>query len=68
MRGIYRIYFHPLKGFHGPRLSAFTRIPYIYAIATGKQHIYLSDLHDRYGEVVRVSPDELSFINTQAWR
>ena len=28
----------------------------------------LRSLHDRYGDVVRVAPDELSFVNPKAWK
>lgn len=29
--------------------------------------MYVSKLHVKYGDVVRISPDELSFISPQAW-
>lgn len=68
LRGIYRLYFHPLSRYPGPKLSAFTRIPYLKAQFTGAAHTYHRQLHERYGTVVRVSPDELSFNDPQAWR
>jgi cytochrome P450 len=68
VRGIYRVYFHPLSRFPGPRVSAFTRIPHITAIAAGQLPRYVAELHEQYGEVVRISPDELSFTNPKAWR
>ncbi|KAH7079034.1 cytochrome P450 [Paraphoma chrysanthemicola] len=67
-RGVYRVYFHPLHGFPGPKASAFTRLPHLNAIRRGKVHIYVAQLHEQYGEVVRISPDELSFLNPRVWR
>jgi hypothetical protein len=67
-KGVYRVFFHPLRSFPGPKLSAFSRLPRHYAIWSGNLMPYLIKLHAQYGEVVRVSPDELSFIHPDAWR
>ncbi|KAF2034339.1 cytochrome P450 [Setomelanomma holmii] len=67
-RGIYRVYFHPLSRFPGPKLSAFTRFPHHRAVGKGKLPQYVAKLHEQYGEVVRISPDELSFLHANAWR
>ncbi|KAF2280273.1 cytochrome P450 [Westerdykella ornata] len=68
VRGIYRVYFHPLSKFPGPKFSAFTRIPHLKSIWTGKTHLYVRELHEQYGDVVRISPDELSYAHPNAWR
>ena len=34
---------------------------------SGKSHLKLSELHERYGPVVRIAPDELSYIVPEAW-
>ncbi|KAH7066434.1 cytochrome P450 [Paraphoma chrysanthemicola] len=68
LKGVHRLYFHKLSHFPGPRFSAFTRLPYIIAVATGQITQYVARLHEKYGEVVRISPDELSFLHPQAWR
>ena len=34
----------------------------------GKESVYLKQLHDAYGHVVRVRPDALSYNSAQAWR
>lgn len=62
------MYFHPLRAFPGPKFSAFTRLPRLIAIWTGDLNKYTQALHAQYGEVVRVSPTELSFIHPDAWR
>jgi cytochrome P450 len=67
-RGLYRVYFHPLSRFPGPKFSAFTRIPLLKATWAGDLHRHVAKLHEDYGEVVRISPDELSFIGPTAIR
>lgn len=37
-------------------------------LATGQRHRYNARVHEKYGEIVRTAPDQLSFINDQAWR
>lgn len=47
---------------------AATRIPYIKYLLTGQSAQGIKSLHERYGEVVRIAPDELSFIGGEAWK
>lgn len=68
LKGLYRVYFHPLSRFPGPKIYAFTRLPHLYLMYTGKSHQSVLELHRQYGEIVRLSPDELSFIHPDAWR
>jgi cytochrome P450 len=35
---------------------------------SGDYHLKLHAMHERYGPVVRVAPDELSFIDPEAWK
>jgi cytochrome P450 len=37
-------------------------------VNNGRPIQFVGGLHDRYGPVVRISPDELSFADPQAWR
>ncbi|KAL9092259.1 MAG: hypothetical protein Q9165_004433 [Trypethelium subeluteriae] len=60
---VYRLYFHPLARFPGPRFAAIT---YLYAqyydLWLGGRYVFkLQELHDRYGPVVRFMPDDLHF-------
>ena len=60
-------YTYGLRRFNGPLLASFTdawRLIYNYR-AIGKPYI---DLHNRWGDVVRVGPNALSFRNPQAIR
>jgi cytochrome P450 len=65
---IYNIYFHPLRKYPGPRLWAASRLTWAHAMQSGNYHRTLHELHTQYGPVVRVAPDELSFINAEAWK
>jgi len=37
-------------------------------VILGKKHILDEKLHAKYGEVVRIKPNQLSFIGEEAWR
>ncbi|KAF2841015.1 cytochrome P450 monooxygenase [Patellaria atrata CBS 101060] len=63
----YRLYFHPLAKFPGPKANAISPIPGIRSLLRGRLPLDNKLLHDKYGSVVRVSPNELSYNSTQAW-
>ncbi|KAL6150763.1 hypothetical protein ACJQWK_00291 [Exserohilum turcicum] len=67
-RIIYNIFLHPLRHYPGPRLWAATRLAWSHSLQSGQYHLKLDELHKHYGPVVRVAPDELSYINPEAWR
>ncbi|KAI0009074.1 cytochrome P450 monooxygenase-like protein [Xylariaceae sp. FL0662B] len=65
---VYNIWLHPLSKFPGPRLrSGIHLINYLDEIY-GTQVANTKLLHDKYGPVVRISPDSLSFSTAQAWK
>lgn len=66
-RGIYLVYFHPLRSIPGPKLWAVSRLPYIMSMFKGTYVHDLRKLHEKYGEAVRTAPDEVSFASPQAW-
>jgi cytochrome P450 len=68
MRVTYCLYFHPLARFPGPKLAAVSRIPFAAMALNGRSHQWLSQLHARYGPVVRISPGELTTISPGAWK
>ena len=69
MKAIYNIYFHPLSRFPGPAFATATKIPIAMVSWDGGLSNWLKELHDYYrSDVVRISPDELSFISPSAWK
>ncbi|KAI5795730.1 cytochrome P450 [Geopyxis carbonaria] len=64
---IYNLVFHPFRKIPGPRLYAVSRLPWIRDWLSGKLHHTVQGMHEKYGDVVRVAPDELSFIAPDAW-
>ncbi|KAJ0116066.1 hypothetical protein J7T55_005012 [Diaporthe amygdali] len=65
---IYRLFFHPIARFPGPRLAALSDLWMHWTTMTGRQHMIILDLHRKYGDVVRVGPNELSFSCVQSFR
>ncbi|TEA19177.1 Cytochrome P450 monooxygenase BOT4 [Colletotrichum sidae] len=65
---IYNAYFHKLAEFPGPLLARCSLIWRIYHSQTGRYHYAIQAQHRRYGPVVRVSPNELSFASVESWK
>ncbi|KAF7596258.1 hypothetical protein BBP40_002402 [Aspergillus hancockii] len=65
---IYNVFFHPLSKFPGPVLHSISRIPYSYKCLRGTLPFDMLDLHERYGDIVRVAPDELAVAHPNAWK
>lgn len=67
-RAIYNVYLHPLSRYPGPRLAAISSLYYIYWTNNGQLHIKLKNLHDQYGDVVRIEPSSLVYRSAQPWK
>jgi cytochrome P450 len=57
-----------LRSFPGPKLWAASSIPFTRISLSGLGPSKILELHKRYGEVVRIRPGELSFIDPSAWK
>ena len=64
----YRLLFHPLHQIPGPRLAAVSNIWHAYHARNGQMYRLGKDLHQRYGSVVRVGPNEVWFDSKEAFR
>ncbi|KAK3711338.1 hypothetical protein LTR37_009718 [Vermiconidia calcicola] len=66
---LHRLFFHPLHHIPGPWINAVSRIPYARHLIAGTTVDNVKFLHDKYGEVVRLSPNEVSFTSgDSAWQ
>jgi len=64
---VYRLYFHPLAKYPGPFLNKISPLPAISSLLRGRLPLETKQWHDKYGPVVRVMPNELSFNTANAW-
>ncbi|TLD11447.1 hypothetical protein PspLS_11952 [Pyricularia sp. CBS 133598] len=64
---VYNVYFHPLAKYPGPSLWAASQIPYAAAFSMGHGHHSIDRLHRKYGKIVRIAPDRLSFTSPESW-
>ncbi|KAL2071170.1 hypothetical protein VTL71DRAFT_12405 [Oculimacula yallundae] len=64
---IYNLFFSPLRKYPGPRSAAVSRLFITNHLLRGTQVYWLRDLHKKYGHIVRVAPDQLSFTDERAW-
>jgi hypothetical protein len=46
--------FHPLAKYPGPLICRITKIWFAMKSWSGKQHLYYYDLHQQYGDIVRI--------------
>ncbi|KAH6988304.1 benzoate 4-monooxygenase cytochrome P450, partial [Ilyonectria sp. MPI-CAGE-AT-0026] len=65
---IYNLYFHPLARYPGPFLARCSTLWRIRGFYYGTEAQDILDAHNTYGAVVRLAPDELSYINPNAWK
>ncbi|OAP59663.1 hypothetical protein AYL99_06961 [Fonsecaea erecta] len=63
---IYRVFFHPIAHFPGPKLAGLTRWYEFYyeIIQKGQMTFHIQDLHKQYGPIVRVTPNELHILDS----
>ncbi|KAF8865497.1 cytochrome P450 [Acephala macrosclerotiorum] len=63
-----RAYFNPLAKYPGPFLWSISRLPHSYYLTVGRLPFKIAEFHERYGAIVRIAPDELTFIQEEAWQ
>ncbi|KAH8658378.1 cytochrome P450 [Xylariales sp. PMI_506] len=63
----YDLFFHPLRKYPGPLLCRISKLPWDYWQLTGQLQRQVFLAHSKYGDAVRIAPDELSFASHKAW-
>ncbi|KIA75840.1 cytochrome P450 [Aspergillus ustus] len=64
---IYSLFFHPLASVPGPFINRISKLPWDYWQWSGRLPQRTAEVHLKYGHVVRIAPNELSFSNQEAW-
>ncbi|OTB04832.1 hypothetical protein M426DRAFT_11196 [Hypoxylon sp. CI-4A] len=59
-KAAYNLFFHPLASVPGPKLYALSPLPISWSRYQGRIPYTLAELHEKYGNTVRVGPDEVS--------
>ncbi|KAK4201216.1 cytochrome P450 [Triangularia verruculosa] len=63
----YNLFLHPLRALPGPKLWAATPIPYTRAWLSGRMSSHIHRLHEKYGDVIRIAPNRVSFVHPDAY-
>jgi len=61
---IYRLFFHRLRRFPGPKLAAVTKFWHVFAARSSTNYLVMQKMHEKYGKLVRTG--ELSHAMTKA--
>ncbi|XXH04521.1 hypothetical protein Hte_010937 [Hypoxylon texense] len=65
---VYNLYLHPLSHIPGPPLWIAFPVTRALGMVRGKAEFQIREAHARYGEAIRIAPNQVSFISPQAWR
>ncbi|KAE8331454.1 cytochrome P450 [Aspergillus sergii] len=63
---VYRLFLHPLRSYPGPISCRLTRFIASWHVLKRDSHKWMAELHRQYGDIVRVSPNELSYISASS--
>jgi cytochrome P450 len=64
----YNLFLHPLRTYPGPLLARASSLEYQRQILGGYSHIWIHELHKKYGPVVRLSPNVLDYTDPEVWK
>ena len=65
-RKLYEAYASPLRDVQGPWLARFTRLWYAWSAYSRQSHKIHTKLHQNYGSIVRIAPNEYSIDDFEA--
>ncbi|KIW05052.1 uncharacterized protein PV09_04207 [Verruconis gallopava] len=63
---VYRRYLHPLSKYPGPFLHSVSGLPAALSLLRGRYAFDNKLLHEKYGPVIRIGPNELAFCTSQS--
>lgn len=63
---IYRATFAPLSKLPGPWYTLFSDVFLMYKEFSAQRRVYIHELHKKFGPVVRLGPNEVSFTSPEA--
>ncbi|KZO92130.1 cytochrome P450 [Calocera viscosa TUFC12733] len=63
---IYRAYLHPLANVRGPFLARLSKLWAVAVTVEGRNHATIAELHAKYGDFIRIGPNEVSMSNVAA--
>jgi len=64
---MYFAFIHPLSKVPGPRTWGGSRLPFLWSLVRGNLPHDLISLHCKYGQVLRIGPDEVTFSHPDAF-
>ncbi|EFW98568.1 60S ribosomal protein l3 [Grosmannia clavigera kw1407] len=65
---LYNLFFHPLRKYPGPLVNRASYLGYVYVLMRGDLPQKVLEWHEQYGPVIRIMPDQLSFVKPEAWK
>ncbi|KAH8799714.1 cytochrome P450 [Xylogone sp. PMI_703] len=63
---IYRLFFHPLRRFPGPFGAKVSKLYGVMVAQDGKLHEHQNDWVRKYGDIIRIAPNELLIVSLDA--
>ncbi|KAL9105897.1 MAG: hypothetical protein Q9227_009008 [Pyrenula ochraceoflavens] len=65
---LYRLFFHRLRNFPGPKLAAVSKLYHVWQCLDSRNHQVLEDWHRQYGAFVRTGPAEITIFHAAAFQ
>ncbi|KAI9729630.1 MAG: hypothetical protein M1818_008477 [Claussenomyces sp. TS43310] len=65
---VYNLYFHPLSAYPGPFWARSSYLWYVNTLVRGTLPFSVYHAHQKYGDIVRIAPDELAYNDARSWK
>ncbi|KAI0974334.1 cytochrome P450 [Xylaria arbuscula] len=63
---VYNLKFHPLSKYPGPKIAAVSNLWWVWNSISGRYPWVIEEALKRYGDIIRIAPNELVFLTPQA--